>query len=909
MGSISSGIGLASGIDSGSIIEQLVQLERRPIRVLEGRIAQTAEVQVAFTALRARLDGLEATGTALRKPSTFQQSLATSADPDALGATAGPATPEGSYAFRVGRLVSSQQVVTGGVGDAGTDALGGGTVTIELGDARLDRDPPLEELRGGRGVRRGVIEFAVDGERARVDLRDATTLNDFADRINAAEDVALTASVEGGRLTVRAVSGGTLDVRDVVGHAAEDLSMTGSHADGDSRSGDLRELSRATPLSLLRDGRGVTGGPGAGLSVSVRGGQSFDVDMSAAKSVGDVIDAFNAAAGNRAIMTLDDGRIVVEDKTNKPFLGGSNAMTITGRDGSAVADELGLGGSSTAGRLASDQLLANPGSVLLSSLIGGRGLAGGVIEITDARGNSAEIDLRGAGDVQSLLGTINDAGLRVRAQLNGAGNGVDLVNTDPDRGTLAVADVNGTLAADLGWTGDGHGRDALRGANLQRQWLHERTALGDLNGGRGVSLGEVEVTDSAGARATIDFTVGVFETVGDVIAEFARRAEAGGPKVTARLNDQGDGLLIEDAAGGAGALAIDDLSGSTAADLRVAGEHEGGLADGSYETTIEVGEFDTLETIRGLVNGAEPGVRAEVLDTGGAGENRFRLSVGGREGGRAGGFVFDARLGEHGGALLGERIAAARDAAVFLDGDAGAVPLLITSGSNQIDDVVPGLDLDLKRITGRAVTVTVERDLGAATEAVGAMVESFNALRQFVDENSTYNEETDVRGPLLGEPAVQRVERQVYALLDSVRDTGNPRYRILADVGVRIGEGATLEFDADRFRAAWADDPRAVQAMFSEKDAGIGYRLQEVLAAATDPAGGPISNVVDTLGERTADFERQIARIEAGVEVKRERLTKQYVDMELALSKLQFQQQQLSSLPSFDFSGKGAGQK
>ena len=898
MSGISTGIGLVSGINSGDIIQQLVQLERRPIQTLQGRIAQASRTQLAFTELSTKLNALKNSGEALRKPSTFDQTAATSSDEAVVTAKAAPGTAAGAYQFRVARLVSGQQLVSrGGFATSDQTPVGGGTITVELGDARLSNDPTLDSLRDGEGVRRGVVEVRDRGGRTtRVDLTDAVTLGDVVDRF-ADSNARVRVEQVGGRLTLADDSGGNgaLRVRDVNGAAAADLGLLVDANVASVTGGDLGGVSGDTLLRDLNDGRGIANGPGDGLRVKLKNNATFDVDLSGAETVQDAIDRFQTASGGNAWLYLNGSRLVVEDNTNPPFFQPGNQTSVTGLNGSAAADDLGVAGTS-ATPISGRSLAASPGSVLLSSLDGGTGIKAGTIRVINAAGATTNLNLAGAADVDEVLRGINDAGAGVEARLNAAGNGIDLIDVSGGNGKLVVEDAGGgSFAADLGLAGEFWGK-VSRGRDLDKAWLHGGTALADLNAGRGVNRGEVRVTDSAGGTATFDFAVGTFETVQDAIDEF----NGGGLAITARVNDAGDGIVIEDDAGGT--LVIEDVKGGTATDLRLAGTHDGGAADGSFEVSVDVADGESLEDVRQKLNELALPVRAEVLDTG-VGERPYRLSVTGRESGRLAGFVFDARLGDGGDALLSDATGHARDAALLYGGGSGtAPPILVSSGTNSVEDLVPGLSLDLHKAGGAAATVTVEPDLSAAVDEVQGMVDAFNSLRESVDGATSFNPETFERGPLLGEPAVQRVERAVYGLIDRVYETGNPQYRILADVGVSVGDGATLELDADKFRAAWADDAAAVGRMFSETEVGFGFRLRDAVTALTDPVDGLITRVTESLGERTRAFEDRIARVEEQVEAKQRRLQRQFLDMELALGKLQGQQTALAAIPTFNYS-------
>src|SRR5690606_9241801 len=203
-------------------------------------------------------------------------------------------------------------------------------------------------------------------------------------------------------------------------------------------------------LADLNDGRGVANRTGAGMSVTLADGSTFDVLLSGASSLGDVIDRFNTAAAGKAALEVDPAdshRLRVRD-----ISGGGGQSSITGLNGSSAAADLGLVSSGNGGVITGGRLIADYGSVLTASLLGGSGLPGGQIQITDAAGGAATVDLTGMQDVSEILEAINGAaGANVRAQLNNAGNGIDLVDTSGGTGTLSVTDLaGGTLAQTLG---------------------------------------------------------------------------------------------------------------------------------------------------------------------------------------------------------------------------------------------------------------------------------------------------------------------------------------------------------------------------------------------------------------------------------------------------------------------------
>ena len=84
----------------------------------------------------------------------------------------------------------------------------------------------------------------------------------------------------------------------------------------------------------------------------------------------------------------------------------------------------------------------------------------------------------------------------------------------------------------------------------------------------------------------------------------------------------------------------------------------------------------------------------------------------------------------------------------------------------------------------------------------GKFVEDFNGLISQLKTYTQFDSTTNTRGELLGDPAAQSVESELYGILNTVGSSSG-KYRIPADVGFKIGEGGALEFDETKFRDAY----------------------------------------------------------------------------------------------------------
>ncbi len=279
MGTISSGVGLISGLDFNRMIEQLIAIEAGPRDRLLTRISNIDAQRTAYLDISARISALMSHVNLMRNRSVFLSNTVSSSNPEALNVTANSDAVPGSYSFIVKSLATTHQLVSRGF--ASPDAqLDPGEVFIESAQARVNAQTKLDELNGFSGIHRGSFEIIDgDGSSATINISDAVTLADVIDRINAA-DVNGRAEVHGDRIVLTETNGGALRVREVNGgHTAEDLGFGPGHsydAGGRIEGGNLVALANSTPLAALNDWNGVRL-QRSGTDFSING---FEVELS-----------------------------------------------------------------------------------------------------------------------------------------------------------------------------------------------------------------------------------------------------------------------------------------------------------------------------------------------------------------------------------------------------------------------------------------------------------------------------------------------------------------------------------------------------------------------------------------------------------------------------------------------------
>ena len=1011
MSTISTGVGLFSGIDYATLVDQLISIDAAPRDTLLSRISNIDAQRTALTDISARILSLLSSVQSLTSPSLFRGATATSSDGGVLGASASAGAMPGAYDFIVRSLATTHQLVSRGF--SSKDAtVGTGTFTIESALARVDQQTSLEELNGFTGVQRG--EFKIidgEGEEAVISIHDAQTVGDVIDKINAA-DIGVRAELRNESIVLTDTTGGTsgIRVREVYdGHTASDLGFAPGNtfnADGELAGTSIYYLADTTPLSTLNDGLGlrhaVAGteftiqssdpsvvvdvelneilkestnlgrlnhGQGVDLGtirITTRNGTVTEVDLSEAETVGDVKAAIEDAVSGLSVVLAsgDGGQLVISDTTGAVesnliiedveghaardlgILGDTDGTKISGRqilhldsladviaainygegnrsaDGTPVIEasidasgtrlkitdhgagtfpmtvistpdggraqaleDLGLAVGSYEGDIVGSRIVGGLNTVMLKTLNGGNGLAGGTIRV-EANGVGTDVDLTDAETLRDVIVRINEAseehGLNIEAGYDTTGTRLSITNLADDGSAITVSDVEGEFAQSIGLAGS----DArVRSDNLQRQYINEATLLDDLNAGRGIALGEFRITDSSGTMGIVDLVEEGAETIQDVIDAI----NSSGAAVAARINDTGDGLLIVDNAGGTLPLEVTEEGGTTAHDLNILGSSDEGQLDGSYEFAIELNPGDSLSDLVDRINDTTLASASLIND--GSSAAPYRLNIQSLTTGSVGELIVDG-LGTD---MDFTTLTQAQDASVLLGSslDGG---VLVTSSSNTLTDIVDGLTLNLVGVDDKPVTVTVGRDYDSMVNALSGMVEDFNSVMKRIDALSSYDPETETAGVLFGDATLRIAESRLHRAFTGVVPGASGTLNRLSQVGITY-ESGELSFDEEKFRKVYDKDPEEVIRFFTTAETGLAVQIEETLDAMTE-SGGLLKRHDDALEDQRDLLSDRVERLNSLLESKRARMLAQFQAMEQALSLMQSQQSALDSLSS-----------
>jgi flagellar hook-associated protein 2 len=215
------------------------------------------------------------------------------------------------------------------------------------------------------------------------------------------------------------------------------------------------------------------------------------------------------------------------------------------------------------------------------------------------------------------------------------------------------------------------------------------------------------------------------------------------------------------------------------------------------------------------------------------------------------------------------------DAVVVVDGQQ------FTRSTNTLNDVIPGVTLNLRQAeAGSQIDVDVSRDVAGAAAAGKQLVDAYNAVVTFFDEQRVPG------APLYADSSLRRM---MSSFTESLRTqvTANPTFSNAVNVGMVLDRNGRLTFNEETFRRALSEKPAEVESLFGRD--GIGGAFVTASDNATRFGVGTISlNINNIIGD-VEKLKRRETDGNRRLEARRAQLIEQYTRMEEALSRLQSQ--------------------
>ena len=299
---------------------------------------------------------------------------------------------------------------------------------------------------------------------------------------------------------------------------------------------------------------------------------------------------------------------------------------------------------------------------------------------------------------------------------------------------------------------------------------------------------------------------------------------------------------------------------------------------GTTSVPIDIVAGDnSLSAVRDKINQANAGVTATLIqDTSGP-----LLVLSGKETGAANAFSVQVSADATGelAKLDNANLTVGRsalDAAFTVNG------IALTSAKNNLDGVIDGVDLVLKKLTTAPVDVVVSSDTEALKKDIKDFVETFNEASKFLVAQTRYEAATKTAGTLQGDMMATSLLGRLRAQYH--QETPDSSFTRLSDIGVTLERDGTLKINDAKLATALAN-PAELAKAFSNPGTGLAHGFKSIADAMVN-ADGALKSRTEGLRDRIKRNEQAQDRLEDRVERNRLRLLRQYTALDTKVGQL-----------------------
>ncbi len=314
-------------------------------------------------------------------------------------------------------------------------------------------------------------------------------------------------------------------------------------------------------------------------------------------------------------------------------------------------------------------------------------------------------------------------------------------------------------------------------------------------------------------------------------------------------------------------------------------------------TDIEVAN-PTLASVVAAINEADLGVAAELIDTGGNGDN-YRIQLIGESGSEKA-FSLSSTSSD----ISFTQAQEAKDALLTVNN------IDFTRSTNVIDDVITGVTMTLNSTTDGAASVGINTDKTEIRANIVDFVTIYNEASRQLKELSS----SAVDGPLAGDSIFRGLTRNLRNLVLATSSSPGTAVTNLSDMGISINKTGQLEVDDTKLDKALANNYEDVVKVFSAN-------TDDQSVASTDPQGlaGDLSKIIDemtgsdsylntqqtSLRESNSKWTSELTELEERMTRVEERYSRQFLAMQQIIDSMNTTSESLkSSLENLPFNNK-----
>ncbi|WP_029710911.1 flagellar filament capping protein FliD [Serratia fonticola] len=257
-------------------------------------------------------------------------------------------------------------------------------------------------------------------------------------------------------------------------------------------------------------------------------------------------------------------------------------------------------------------------------------------------------------------------------------------------------------------------------------------------------------------------------------------------------------------------------------------------------------------------------------------------------------------------------VADAQDAKLRIDGSD------YTRSSNNINDILPGITLELKAVSEEEETLTLTQDISEYKISIKSFVDDYNALltqtnsaKKYVPSDSTGQADDSVtkpsseNGALMGDSMLRGMVNEIRYTVNGVYGDSDAEYRSLADIGIKIDPVTGLmTLDESKLDAAIAANPDDIANIFMDRNGnqGLASKLSDIIVSYTGDSenkiDGSIKGATDSLNAQLEQVKVQIEKTQRLIDAQVERYRVQFQNLDKMMANLKAVGGQMDALLS-----------
>jgi flagellar hook-associated protein 2 len=177
----------------------------------------------------------------------------------------------------------------------------------------------------------------------------------------------------------------------------------------------------------------------------------------------------------------------------------------------------------------------------------------------------------------------------------------------------------------------------------------------------------------------------------------------------------------------------------------------------------------------------------------------------------------------------------AADAQVTIGSGAGKIT--VSSASNTVADVLPGVTLTLKEADpDKPVQVTVQNDAAAVQQSIQSFVDHYNSVVSTIRDQTRYDPKTQQAGILLGNASVLKIQQDLREAVIATVPGLSASMNNLTAIGITLGSTGQLTVDSSKLSAALRSNPDAVARLFQATGTSTNSKIAFVASGASTRA-------------------------------------------------------------------------